>query len=190
MEVKASKKELIRNAVLDTVAEVGLAGLTMKKIAVLAGISPATMYLYYKSKEEIINSLYKETKEELAKAATSRTDASLPFQINFSRMFDDSMHYLIHHQREMILQQQCAQSPYIDEATLNATDSYYIGIMEMLDKACAIGEVNPNMPSLLAMNFVHGIMQSAILSITQMPELESQSIIQSAFSFCWNAIKP
>jgi TetR/AcrR family transcriptional regulator, repressor of fatR-cypB operon len=63
MEVKSSKEDLIRNAVLDTVAEVGLAGLTMKKIATLADISPATLYLYYSNKEEMINRLYRETKE-------------------------------------------------------------------------------------------------------------------------------
>jgi hypothetical protein len=105
-------------------------------------------------------------------------------------MFDDSMHYLLHHQREMILQQQCAQSPYIDEITKSATDSHYASLVSMLNTAIEKGEVCGGMPPLLAMNFVHGIMQAAIYSIVQMPSSDPQTIINSAFSFCWNAIKP
>ena len=49
------KQQAIADATFALVAQVGLSGLTMAAIAREAGIATGTLYVYYKSKEELLN---------------------------------------------------------------------------------------------------------------------------------------
>lgn len=55
-----SKKELIKQHAVDVIAENGYFGTTPKMIAARAGIAVGTIYLYFKSKEEILDYIFAE----------------------------------------------------------------------------------------------------------------------------------
>lgn len=59
------KKEAIKSAVIDLCINDGLTNLTTAKVAKVAGVSPATIYLYYKDKLDLLSRLYEEVKDEL-----------------------------------------------------------------------------------------------------------------------------
>ena len=51
------KKSALLNATLTLVNNHGFHNTPMSKIAKLAGVSPATIYLYFEHKQDLINSL-------------------------------------------------------------------------------------------------------------------------------------
>lgn len=55
-----NKKELIKQHAVDVIAENGYFGTTPKMIAASAGIAVGTIYLYFKSKEEILDFIFAE----------------------------------------------------------------------------------------------------------------------------------
>ena len=58
------KQKRIKNAVMHLILEQGFAGTSISKIAREAGVSPATVYIYYENKEEMLKDIYIEYSEE------------------------------------------------------------------------------------------------------------------------------
>ena len=58
---EAKAQEILR-ATLDEVEASGLAGLSIEAVARRAGVATGTVYTYFKSKEALLDSLYRHTK--------------------------------------------------------------------------------------------------------------------------------
>jgi Transcriptional regulator len=56
-KIDENKKEAIIQAVFQLTKEVGLVGLSIAKVAKLAGVSPATIYIYYKDKADMLSQI-------------------------------------------------------------------------------------------------------------------------------------
>ncbi|MCI1983912.1 MAG: TetR/AcrR family transcriptional regulator [Bifidobacteriaceae bacterium] len=88
--VDEKKVVAIKNAVLDLVADDGLTNLTTAKVAKRAGVSPATIYVYYSGKVDMLSRIYEEEKaflhdglaETVAKQST--LDAKIAAAVRFS----------------------------------------------------------------------------------------------------------
>lgn len=60
-----NKVKAIKTAVIDLCQTTGLTNLTTAKVAKQAGVSPATIYLYYQDKTDLLSRLYEEVKDDL-----------------------------------------------------------------------------------------------------------------------------
>jgi AcrR family transcriptional regulator len=58
------KKQCIKNAVMQLMLEEGFQGTSVSKIAKAAGVSPATVYIYYENKDAMLREIYKEYVED------------------------------------------------------------------------------------------------------------------------------
>ncbi len=58
------KQQSIKNAVVQLILEKGFQGASIAKIAQIAGVSPATVYIYYDNKESMLNDIYRECTQE------------------------------------------------------------------------------------------------------------------------------
>ena len=59
------KQQRIKEAVMHLILEEGFAGTSISKIAKAAGVSPATVYIYYENKEEMLKDIYTEYSQEI-----------------------------------------------------------------------------------------------------------------------------
>ena len=74
------KLAAIAKAAFALVEKVGLSGLTMADIARAAGIATGTLYVYYSSKDELINALYRSSKTAAVVRLLEGYDARLSFR--------------------------------------------------------------------------------------------------------------
>ena len=58
------KQRCIKNAVVQLILEVGFQGASISKIAKAAGVSPATVYIYYENKDAMLRDIYQEYAED------------------------------------------------------------------------------------------------------------------------------
>ncbi len=58
------KQNSIKKAVIQLILKEGFHGTSISKIAKAAGVSPATVYIYYENKEEMLKDIYQEYAEE------------------------------------------------------------------------------------------------------------------------------
>ena len=54
------KKQRVKDAVKEVILQEGFGGASIAKIAKHAGVSPATVYIYYENKEDMMNSIFAE----------------------------------------------------------------------------------------------------------------------------------
>lgn len=59
-----NKLQNIKMAVIQMVQQEGIHGASISKIAKVAGVSPATVYIYYVNKEEMLRDIYQEYAEQ------------------------------------------------------------------------------------------------------------------------------
>lgn len=59
------KERYIKEAVVKLIIQEGFHGTSISKIAKLAGVSPATLYIYYENKDTMLHNIYAEYSEEI-----------------------------------------------------------------------------------------------------------------------------
>ena len=74
------KKEALFEATVKLVNEIGFVSSSVSKIAKEARVSPATLYVYYKNKEDLLVSTYIDLKLDLSQAILDDLDETLPIR--------------------------------------------------------------------------------------------------------------
>lgn len=81
MRVKdESKGEAIRERAMELIVREGFDGLSMHKLARAAGVSPATIYIFYRNREDLLNCLFNEVQQKFASEALSGFDPSMSLE--------------------------------------------------------------------------------------------------------------
>ena len=81
MRTRDENKELtIREKALDMAVKDGFDGLSMQKLARAAGVSPATIYIYFKDRDDLILQLWLQEVKKMVDATLEGFDPSMPFE--------------------------------------------------------------------------------------------------------------
>lgn len=89
------KKEAILKSVLKLVNREGFYHLNMKKIAEGAGVAAGTIYLYFKSKEDLINALYRMIVSEFNEQVLQHYCYAKEVRENFYEMMTSAIDFYI-----------------------------------------------------------------------------------------------
>ncbi|HJQ77849.1 MAG TPA: TetR/AcrR family transcriptional regulator [Acidimicrobiia bacterium] len=82
MITRVDRAALVRRAVVDLVADVGIHGTTMSQVAGVAGVATGTAYVHYRSKDDLLIAAFVEVKTNLGHAAVEGVDlAGEPRQV-------------------------------------------------------------------------------------------------------------
>lgn len=95
--VQEFRMQSIRDAASRVVSQYGVAGATIDAIAAEAGIAKGTIYLYFKSREELIESTANHAIDELMEEVRNALDADGPFDVQFRRFFRTVLVYFDEH---------------------------------------------------------------------------------------------
>src|SRR6476620_2810578 len=108
------KERVIREKALQMMVKEGLEGFSMQKLAKAADVSPATIYIYFKDKEDLVTQLCKDAGKKMMDITFKNFDPSMSFseglkvqwinRANYCMKFPDQMHFL----------EQVQHSPYGD----------------------------------------------------------------------------
>jgi len=80
MRIRDEQKEkAIREKALKMIVKDGIEGFSMQKLAKAANVSPGTLYIYFKDKEDLILQLCKEAGEKMAAITLKGFDPSMSF---------------------------------------------------------------------------------------------------------------
>ena len=182
------KLEAIAKATFAIVEEIGLSGLTMAHIARVAGIATGTLYVYYSSKEALINDLYRKSKTAAASRLLEGFDANLPFRSRARILWRNAMKDRLDRYAEAIFQQQYFNSQWYSESdrasSSNLTKEWHNFIEEGKNQ-----EILKNAPSsLMSAVFMGSIRETADLMRRKAIKTDEETL-DAAFALCWDAIK-
>lgn len=123
------KKRLIRENAFQIFFKEGFGGFSMQKLARAAGVSPATLYIYYKDKDDLIMQLYTEEMAKMTEASLVGFDASMPFAEGMRIQWLNRARYFLANPYQAHFLEQVRYTPYHDRA-MNAIHPQFIKHMK------------------------------------------------------------
>lgn len=106
------KEHAIREHALDMIVARGFDGLSMQKLAKAAGVSPATIYIYFKSRDDLIVSLYREEQAKMTEETLAGFDPEMSFADGLRVQWINRARYCLANPRRMHFMEQIRYSPF------------------------------------------------------------------------------
>jgi TetR/AcrR family transcriptional repressor of multidrug resistance operon len=111
------KEAAIRTTALRIIAEEGLENLTMQKLAKEAEISPRTIYIKYKDKDDLLIKLFiEEVLGAYEAAVLENFSETMDLETGVQRVWLNAFHYFIKNKPAFVLMQYGKSSPLLNKA--------------------------------------------------------------------------
>ncbi|MFX0016498.1 MAG: TetR/AcrR family transcriptional regulator [Promethearchaeota archaeon] len=182
-----TKYNAIINSSLKLVKELSFTGISISKIAKEANISPATIYIHFKNREDLFTKLYKKIRTDMSNGALKGVHEEMDVEQVFKSIWINSFLYNLNHPDYLIYREKFEQTPMMENIKLEDFELYnYVnnlfqrGIKEYIIKDLPI-------PLLTSFAFIP-IITLLNFHFEGMINMDEDHIIE-ACKIAWNAIK-
>ncbi len=181
------KKSALLKATLTLVNNHGFHNAPMSKIAKLAGVSPATIYLYFEHKQDLINTLYLEVKESFSACAFLGYDPEMSVQKGFELIWYNIANYKLNQINEATFLSQCDTSPMIDETIRVEGLKNLQPLLDLWERGKKDGIIKPLSPYILYSFTIYPL--SFLLEMQERDLcLLDEKVKNETFKAAWDAI--
>jgi TetR/AcrR family transcriptional regulator, multidrug resistance operon repressor len=118
------KEKSIREKALMMIVKEGIEGFSIQKLAKAANVSPATIYIYFKDKEDLILQLCKEAGEKMAEITLKNFDPSMSFAEGLKIQWISRAKYCLKYPEQMHFLEQIRHSPLQDKLMNMMSDKF------------------------------------------------------------------
>jgi AcrR family transcriptional regulator len=118
------KEQLIRQKAIELIVKEGLDGFSMNKVARAAGVSPATLYIYFKDKEDFITRITLEAANIMMSYSLKDFDAEMSFEKGLMIQWKNRMRYLIENSIDMEFIEIMRYTIYYEKVTEMLTETF------------------------------------------------------------------
>jgi AcrR family transcriptional regulator len=105
------KEQRIKEAVIELILKEGFDGTSISKIARLADVSPATVYIYFDNKEDMLQDIYREYSEEVYGYVLQHVSPQMDGFELIDTLIRSYYGYMIEHQEIFSFVEQCSHCP-------------------------------------------------------------------------------
>jgi TetR/AcrR family transcriptional repressor of multidrug resistance operon len=106
-----NKIDQLREKAIETIARKGIEGLSMQKLAKDAGVSPATIYIYFKNREDMLGQLYLLVEHTFTKAMLKGFDPEMSFREGLWLQWKNRLRFVEKHPHYQKFFEQFTTSP-------------------------------------------------------------------------------
>lgn len=187
--LSSKKRDDLLSAALKLFVENGVQNTTTAKIAAKAGIAAGTLFLYFPTKQDLINALILKISKEQSEAINALLAPSLSARDAFLTIWNGSIRWFIENKDAYAYVQQVRDSGTIPEAVVQESNSLFGYYYEAILKGHQEGSIKP-----LPVELIGGIIYQDIVAVMNLirmqPDLEKQeAYIQQGFEIFWNGIR-
>ena len=182
------KQEAIIKATVKLVNKIGFVSSSVAKIAKEANVSPATLYIYYKNKEDLLVSTYTEIKMKMSNAFLKDFDPGLPFRDIFRLFWNNGFEFVSKNKEYFQFTEQFSNSPYSELVNKEEMEKHFSPMLNVLKKGIEQKVIKDVSYDILAAFIFFPMMILSNPKHCSTFELNEESIEQ-AFTLAWDAIK-
>lgn len=137
-----SKEASIKARAMEMIVREGFEGLSMQKLAKAAGVSPATIYIYWKNREDLLNQLFREVQATFADLALEGFSPDLPLREGLWLQWQNRVRFIRLYPTQFAFYEHFRHSPLIQRC--NARFALFKDTMrQFLEHAIERGEMRP-----------------------------------------------
>ncbi|AYN66991.1 TetR/AcrR family transcriptional regulator [Euzebyella marina] len=182
-----AKIEAIFNSAIELTEEIGLNKLTMSAIADKANIASGTLYVYFNSKEQLLNDLYKRLISE-GTLSLLPAISHLPIKQQLFNIWSNVLNFRMANSAEVAFMHEFRYSPYLSDDAKMMDREFVLHILKLLDagkEELIVKDLSNDILLPLMYGYVDNLARHLVYkNIGLTPE-----IIRQTFTICWDAIK-
>lgn len=182
------KQEALFLATIKVVNEIGFAASSVSKIAKEAGVSPATLYIYFKNKEDLLVSTYLEIKQGMGVAMLEGFDERDPVHDIFHRIWRNTFAYVAENAEEFHYAEQFSNSPFSDRIDMEQIQKYFEPMFLVVRRGVEEKILKDVDMDMIAVFLIYPIMALANPRHCKGFEVTEDNI-ETAFRMAWDALR-
>ncbi|AKB85254.1 TetR/AcrR family transcriptional regulator [Methanococcoides methylutens] len=184
------KRTAIMDAALKLFTERGFHGTTTAQISKDAGVATGTLFNYFPTKEELINSLYFEVKGRLSSCIKKGIDPEASFETKMRKLWSNTIQCGVSNPEEFHFIGQFGSSPYITKITREEAMKEYEFIRALVEEGFSNGRNKDYSMELAMMIFYHssGAVVNLIINSGRLDDMNE--IIEEGFQLLWRGLSP
>ena len=189
MKPKDEKKvEAIAAAVYRLSVHKGLAAMTLADIAREAGLATSTLYVYYKSREDLLEDVYQKAKTATVLRYGRDDDATAALKPRIRRIWCNIVENRIENSQCVAFLEQYYHSEFISEASRALGANMTAPFLELLAAGQRSEQLKPVSPALLAATIM-GLAKETALLVASGRLANDEQTLSDGFQICWDAIR-
>lgn len=188
LQKSIDKRNALVQATIGLVNNSGFHATPMSKIAKMAKVSPATIYLYFDNKQDLLNQTYIEVKGEYTKYAFDSFDAKMPVEAGFKLIWHRIADFKLHECENAMFLAQCDNTPIIDEESRQEGIKHLQPLLDLWERGKNEGIIKPISDYLL---YAYAINPLSFLMMAQKRGafILDKTHIEHAYEAAWSSIK-
>ncbi|MBD1373927.1 TetR/AcrR family transcriptional regulator [Hazenella sp. IB182357] len=182
-----NKSEAIFEATLQLLNEIGLSELSMSKIARRAQVSPATIYIYFDSKEDLLRKLYLRVKQKMVHRVSDNIQEAPTIRAQFEVAIKNFVSFAFERKDYFLFLEQFSNSPLVQNLSLEAYRSFYEPVEALFEEGKRqqlFRQVDTELLMTYAFMPIHALVKTQLRAGGSIPEERIKVWIEMS----WNAI--
>ncbi|CAM1354185.1 TetR/AcrR family transcriptional regulator [Tenacibaculum insulae] len=188
LQKSIDKRNALIKATVELVNNNGFHATPMSKIAKMANVSPATIYLYFNNKQDLVNQTYIEVKTQYTNYVFTNYDEKLAVEDGFKLIWQRIADFKLNECDNAMFLAQCDNTPMIDEQSRQEGIKHLQPLLDLWQRGKNEGIIKPISDYLL---YAYAINPLSFLIISQKRGafILDESHLKEAYQAAWNSIK-
>ncbi|MEO9479997.1 MAG: TetR/AcrR family transcriptional regulator [Maribacter dokdonensis] len=188
LQKSIDKRNALINATIELVNNDGFHATPMSKIAKMACVSPATIYLYFENKQDLVNKTYLEVKSSYTAYAFATYDETMSVKEGFEVIWKRIAEFKLKEDAYAMFLAQCDNTPMIDEESRQEGIRHLQPLLDLWKRGIKEGVIKPMSDYML---YAYAINPLSFLTIAQNRGalVLDDKQLELAFEAAWSSIK-
>ncbi|MBI9073366.1 MAG: TetR/AcrR family transcriptional regulator [Melioribacteraceae bacterium] len=182
------KQDAIISATVELVNEIGFVSSSVAKIAKKANVSPATLYVYYTNKEDLLVSTYIEIKKKMSDELLKNIDNTKPFRDILKDFWNNTFDFVSKNKGLFQYAEQFSNSPYSDLVNQSELEKHFEPMMRILQKGIDQKIIKDVPFEILTVFIFYPVMLLSNSKVCKKLTMDNETV-ETAFNLAWDAIK-
>ncbi len=138
----AGKELLVKQKAMEMLVADGFEGFSVNKLARACDISVATLYIYYKDKDDLIRKIAIEEGLRMSSITLKNFDPDAPFSQGLRCQWENRFAYMMENPMAMLFMEKLRNSSYGEEVYKSISSDFKIAMARFARNAVKNGEIN------------------------------------------------
>ncbi|APY01045.1 TetR/AcrR family transcriptional regulator [Lacinutrix venerupis] len=188
LQKSIDKRNALVKATIELVNNNGFHATPMSKIAKMAKVSPATIYLYFENKQDLVNQTYIEVKAQYTSYAFETYNETMSVEEGFKLIWNRIADFKLKECENAMFLAQCDNTPMIDEESRQEGIKHLQPLLDLWERGRQEGIIKPLSDYLL---YAYAINPLSFLMIIQKRGVFTldKTHLEEAYQSAWSSIK-
>ena len=188
LQKSIDKRNALIKATIELVNNNGFHATPMSKIAKMANVSPATIYLYFENKQDLVNKTYIDVKALYTEYAFTTYDSNATVEAGFEIIWKRIADFKLKECENAMFLAQCDNTPMIDETSRQEGIKHLQPLLDLWERGKKEGVIKPMSNYLL---YAYAINPLSFLMIAQKRDafILNETHLEAAYQSAWDSIK-